>query len=296
MNQFSMDELRDMAAAYVLDALSGEEKLAFETALKDSAELAREVAEFRAVIEHIGTAEAVAPPPALRARFLKSIAGEGSGTTSDIGSAPPSIEAPARAFTVSTNKNIPANAAPARNMWVPGLLACALAASLFFAFKLNSAVKSLQGTLASRDSSLTARDSQLVARGLKLAQRDSTLNNLLEADSALLIVHLASKSPNGPGVQVFWNVKQRVGVLHAFHLPPAAKGRAYQLWLIKDGKPVASKVFNSEADQHGLVWNIELPGSTAGVSALAVTEEPESGSLQPTTTPFIVGALPKSVL
>ena len=289
-----MDELRDMAPAYVLDALSSAEKLAFETTLRDSAELAREVAAFRAVVEHIGTTEEVAPPPALRARFLEGIAGAKSGTAAGSASAPPSGEAPARAFTVSTNKNIPVNAAPAQNMWVPGLLAFALAASLFFAFKQNSEVKSMNSQLASRDSSLTARDSQLVARGLKLAQRDSTLNNLLEADSALLIVHLASKTPNGPGVQVFWNVKQRVGVLHAFNLPPAAKGRAYQLWLIKDGKPVASKVFNSEADQHGLVWNIELPGSTAGISALAVTEEPESGSLQPTTTPFIVGALPKS--
>lgn len=296
MNQFSTDELRDMAPAYVLDALSADEKLAFETALKDSVALAREVAEFRAVVEHIGPAEEVVPPPALRVRFLESIAGERSGATPGGASQPPSAEAPARAFTVTTNKDVPANAAPSHNWWAPSLLACALAASLFFTFKQNSEVKSLTGTLASRDSSLTARDSQLVARGLKLAQRDSTLNNLLEADSALLIVHLAGKTPDGPGVQVFWNVKQRVGVLHAFHLPPAAKGRAYQLWLIKDGKPVASKVFNSEADQHGLVWNIELPGSTAGISALAVTEEPESGSLQPTTTPFIVGALPKSTL
>ncbi|MEP6766072.1 MAG: anti-sigma factor, partial [Gemmatimonadaceae bacterium] len=74
MSQFSMDELRDMAPAYVLDALSADEKFAFEAALRHSTELAGEVAEFRAVLERIGTSEELTPPPALRARFLASIA------------------------------------------------------------------------------------------------------------------------------------------------------------------------------------------------------------------------------
>ena len=298
MSQFSMDELRDMAPAYALGALSTEEKTAFENALNGSAELANEVAEFRAVVERLGTEQQVVPPPALRARFLERIAADKAGTPPSVATPPvtpppvtppPVAEAPARAFTVSTNKSVPASDVPKQRWWLSGALGAALAASLIFLVQRNSQVSSLTSSLAARDSVLTGAQ-------LRLAQRDSTVEDLLEADSASLVVHLASTASNGPGVQVFWNVKQGRGVLHAFRLKPAAQGRAYQLWLIKDGKPVASRVFNSETDQRGLVWGIEMPTATTGVTALAITEEPAGGSVQPTTTPFIIGALPKSGL
>ena len=58
-------------------------------------------------------------------------------------------------------------------------------------------------------------------------------------------------------------------------------------------KVVPSRVFNAEANQQGLVWGIEMPADTKGVSAVAITDEPAGGSAQPTTTPFMVGAIPK---
>ena len=287
MNQFSMDELREMAPAYVLGALNTDELAAFEAALQNSVELGQEVADFQTVVDRIGSEEQTAPPPALRVRFLQRIASE--KPTSADSTVPLPVQTPVRPFTVSSGKAAPVGVAPRQRWWFTGALGTALAASLVFVVQRNGQISLLKDTLAKRDSALAERER-------RLSQRDSTLNTVLEADSSLLVVNLSSKASNGPGVQFLWNVKQGRGMLHAFRLKPAAAGRAYQLWLIKDGKPVASKVFNADADEHGLVWGIDMPSATTGVTALAVTDEPAGGSVQPTTTPFIVGALPKSSL
>jgi anti-sigma-K factor RskA len=42
------------------------------------------------------------------------------------------------------------------------------------------------------------------------------------------------------------------------------------------------------------VQDIAVPTDLQGVAAFAVTEEPAGGSPQPTMTPFLVGAVPKS--
>lgn len=291
MSEFSMAELRDMAPAYVLGALSADEHAAFERALATSAELAQEVATYRSVVTRIGTDTELAPPTALRARFLDRIATQRQASTPPTPVAPVAPAPEARPMSVSTG----GAAAPPRatnekpkaeRWWLTGVLAVGMAASLLFALQRNSQVTTLTASLAQRDSLLRTKT-------VKLAQRDSALNTVLEAQRNLVLINLGAVE-NGPGVQFFWNVKDRRGVLHAFNLKPAAPGRTYQLWLIKDGKPVPSRLFNADPDEHGLVWGIELPENTNGVSALAITDEPAGGSPQPTTTPFLVGELPKS--
>lgn len=293
MSEFSMAELRDMAPAYVLGALSADERAAFERALTSSSELAQEVSAYRSVVAHIGSSTEIKPPADVRARFLDRIASQRQASAEPAAPVAPSTAAPAsRPFTIS-NGNASASGRSAMEKpkadrwWLTGIMAVGLAASLLFAFQRNSQVTSLTASLAQRDSLLQIKT-------VKLAQRDSALNTVLEAERNLVLVNLTSAPDNGPGIQFFWNVKERRGVLHAFNLKPAAPGRTYQLWLIKDGKPVPSRVFNADADQHGLVWGIELPENTKGVSALAITDEPTGGSPQPTTTPFLVGELPKA--
>lgn len=292
MSEFSMAELRDMAPAYVLGALNADEIAAFERALATSSELAAEVSAYQTVTTRIGSENQMTPPPAMRARFLDRIASQPQA--SEAPSAPAVTPAPTsetRPFTVSTggaaSSSQTSNEKPkADRWWLNGVLAVGLAASLLFAIQRNSQVSTLTASLAQRDSLLQIKT-------VKLAQRDSALNTVLEAQSNLVLVNLGVPD-SGPGIQFFWNVKERRGVMHAFKLKPAAPGRAYQLWFIKDGKPVPSRVFNADADEHGLVWGIEMPENTNGVSALAITDEPAGGSPQPTTTPFLVGALPKA--
>jgi len=265
MMKWTIDELRELAPAYVMNTLDPNERAAFEAALASSPELAADVAEQRAVVEALATEQSVAPPAGLRNTLLERIAAERRGSR--------------QAVTPISS---------ARRRWVSTSVITALAASLVFAIALQ------QRAASERDTALAAvriRDSALVVVRSLLAQRDTQIDVILTGERDLVLVQLASAKTTGPGVQVFWNPKIGRGVLHAFRLTPAPAGRAYQLWLIKDGKPVPSSVFNAESDGHSLVANFDLPRETKGVTAFAITEEPAGGSQQPTTTPFLLGAV-----
>lgn len=155
----------------------------------------------------------------------------------------------------------------------PGWLVGALAASLMIAAGLAGYTWSLRDTLT---------------------QREATLNAILEADRELRVARVvADDSTNGAGIQVFWNAKQQRGILHAFHMKQAPAGRAYQVWVLQDGKPVSAGVFNTDAEGHAIVDDITVPASLTASTLVLITEEPAGGSPGPTTQPFMRGELPR---
>jgi anti-sigma-K factor RskA len=70
-------------------------------------------------------------------------------------------------------------------------------------------------------------------------------------------------------------------------LPALAADKIFELWVIPaTGKPVPAGTFGRETDATAVYVR---PGPVQGdAAALAVTVEPEGGSTQPTTTPFLV--------
>lgn len=84
-------------------------------------------------------------------------------------------------------------------------------------------------------------------------------------------------------------------VLIAAHLPKLDSNHTFELWVLPAaGKPVPAGTFHGETISNssgpsGAVYIYQ--GSTANAAAIAVTVEPEGGSPQPTTTPFIVSKL-----
>ncbi|MGD1073754.1 MAG: anti-sigma factor [Bryobacteraceae bacterium] len=70
-------------------------------------------------------------------------------------------------------------------------------------------------------------------------------------------------------------------------LPSIAPNKTFELWVIPaKGNPVPAGTFHGEADATAVYVR---PGPVQGdAAAVAVTVEPEGGSPQPTTTPFLV--------
>lgn len=69
-------------------------------------------------------------------------------------------------------------------------------------------------------------------------------------------------------------------------LPRLGAGKTFELWVIPaKGNPAPAGVFESQPDQSAVFVR---PGPVDNAAAIAVTVEPEGGSPQPTTTPFIV--------
>jgi anti-sigma-K factor RskA len=84
-------------------------------------------------------------------------------------------------------------------------------------------------------------------------------------------------------------------VLIAAHLPKLDPGHTFELWVIPAaGNPVPAGIFRGETISNSSVASGAVyvyRGPTANASVIAVTVEPEGGSPQPTTTPFIVSKL-----
>ncbi|HVW86190.1 MAG TPA: anti-sigma factor [Bryobacteraceae bacterium] len=75
----------------------------------------------------------------------------------------------------------------------------------------------------------------------------------------------------------------------AAHLPKLDAHQTFQLWLLPaNGKPVSAGTFKGEPDATAVYVR---RGPVENAAAVAVTVEPEGGSLQPTTTPFAVTKL-----
>jgi anti-sigma-K factor RskA len=73
------------------------------------------------------------------------------------------------------------------------------------------------------------------------------------------------------------------------NLPRIDPGKTFELWVIPaKGNPIPAGLFRSQPDATAVFVR---PGPVENAAAVAVTVEPEGGSAQPTTTPFIVTKL-----
>lgn len=320
MRSLTLEELRELAPGYVMGTLTADELTFFNASLTDpaiAAQLAPELAAHRAAMEFLASSEAVAPPPALKARLENRIAREQRASMSRADtaempiessaspsvaaneSAPPLLLMPTTASATPGSANRATRFTPARPQapvvkrsaaaWVTsGVFALAMAASLFFAFNLKQQLGDVQEQL-SREQSLARKQAE------RLAYRDSTVNTLTHAETDLVLVRLAPNDAKPHTMQVFWNQRTGEAVLHASAFDQVPKNRAYCLWLIRNGKPEKVALFTPDADGHRLINGVALPRDVQGVTAMAVTEEPAEGSPQPTMQPFLVGTVTNAI-
>ncbi len=250
------------AAAYALGILSPEEARSFERVLASSEAARREVAEFREVAGLLALqAPDAVPDPDLRDRVMARIGQEKATSL-------PQIQPPPR---------------PNPLPWLAAAAAAVLALGLGWSLVLS------RKQVEARDEAIASLKTELNARQERLDERERTLAAVLEPGVSLTV--LASASKPEPAVQLFVNRRRGIAIAQAVGLPALATGRAYQLWFIpRAGKPIASTTFNPGDSASVLVTNIMVPLGRQ-LTAAAVTEEPEGGSIQPTSPVLLSGAL-----
>jgi len=74
-----------------------------------------------------------------------------------------------------------------------------------------------------------------------------------------------------------------VGVLRVANLPQR-RGRVYEVWLVQNGKPLPSTLFQVNRDGTGAAG---IPNGLDDSTQVMVTSEPAGGSRQPTTQPLL---------
>ncbi len=132
--------------------------------------------------------------------------------------------------------------------------------------------------------SATASTTQLSAQ---LASRDSLVAAMTGAQVS--VVELASTAKLPPGARMFWDRLTNRWTLITHDLQPAQAGRTYQLWLVTaKAEKISAGTFNTDAQGRAVV-QATYALAEADLAAIAITEEPEGGSPQPTGTILVAG-------
>ena len=204
------ERFEELAAVYALGALTGEERLWFETYLAEHPELNAEVEELSSVADLLALAPPEQePPPGLRRSVLERV-----GAPREVVSG------------MAARRTRRAEAT--RRLLRPGALAAAAAA---FVAVVGLLVWNL--TLQDQNEDLRARNGNL--------QEEVAERRTLEMEGS----GLASSA----GGEVLLRGEDSA-VLVASGLPPAPDGKVYETWIIRDGVPEPAGLFeprNGEA-------------------------------------------------
>lgn len=260
------EQLREVAAAYALGALDADECLALEAHVSECADCRAEVDAHREVAAMLAFAAPLPPVDRDRVAALRSRIVE------DAAKGRPSIVVR------------PTPVTPVRVSRPVGNISTWLAAASMLLAVISSAawLKTRRDEVALRQA--LDRTSQT------LAARDSVLANFF--GPMVHVVSLSEGENQKPQARVFWNHTKKTFIITAFNVPPAPKGKTYQLWAIRNGQaPLSMGTFDTDASGRALAIVPVGDIADAGfIDNCAMTLEPVGGSKQPTETPRLIGA------
>jgi anti-sigma-K factor RskA len=237
------DDLHQLAAAYALDAIDADERLAFESHLATCAECRRDITDFAATASALASATPAVPPAPLKASVMAKIA----KTPQQLPDAP-RVVAGVGDTTVSSIA-LDDDLAERRRRRLAPVNLLAVAAAFVLIVVGFVAVSALRDRGADVDDVVAAPDAVVTAL-------DGT-------DGSFRIV---------------WSAELGRAAVFGNDLPDPGADSVYELWAIEGDVPVPSGLF---VPVDGTVREVtEVDGSPA---AWGVTIEPDGGSDAPTT-------------
>ncbi|MCU7820206.1 anti-sigma factor [Kitasatospora sp. DSM 101779] len=246
-------DLHTLSGAYALHALGDAERSAFERHLARCEPCRTEIAGFAATLARLGLAAATVPPPGMEDRAMAALP--------RIRQLPPRTVAD-RLLPERVRRR------PGRTAARLALAACLALTAVFGGLAVH------QHDQAQRAESRTAQlRTELAEFGALLAAPDVRSATASTSDGS------------GSGTAVWSRQRDRAAFLAA-DLPPLPAGRAWELWLDKGGAPRPAGLL------HTSDGTLLLPSGIDGARALAVSQEPATGSPQPTTDPVLLLPLP----
>ena len=255
------EQYRDLYEAAALGALDPAERAAFDAHLATGcATCARAMEEARWLVTQLAyLAPDARPSPMLKARLVQTVRAE--------------ARLPARASTL---------------FWMWAGVAALILLSLYSAWQ----VQRLRRDLADLQAQSTATGGQRAR--LERERADAQRTALILADpSSVQVAMPQTAQKDAPPMRAYWNT--RLGIVVAgVRIPLPASQRTLELWLVPkapDGKPVPAGYVRPQDDGTFVLLVANPAAPLAATKALAVTDEPEGGSSQPTTAPRWLGFL-----
>jgi len=162
--------------------------------------------------------------------------------------------------------------------WLPAWAWVAAAAMLLFSAYSAFQARHFQGETSRLQAEL-GRERQK-QRDLLAERRTSEQALVILSASGTREVRLKSQDPALPEIRVFWNPDKGLLVAGS-NVPAPPEARTFQLWLVpRSGSPIGAGLFRPDGTGKVLAVT-ELEKRPAGITALAVSEEPAGGLPQP---------------
>jgi anti-sigma-K factor RskA len=261
------DKFRELIEGYALGALDQAERAELEAHLASGcADCAAELAEARwLVTQLVYLAPAAEPSEMLRARLLRTVRGESGASATAIAA------------------RVPGKSAIPLWMWAGvAALLLATAYSTWNAKHMSDKVATLNVQVNN-----AVKEREQLRQELTATKHEAVI--LTAPESKKFMIWPNDKQM--PNLEAAWHPDMGIYVTGQ-KVPMPGKNRVLQLWLIsKNGKPMPSRTFWPDSKGKVDLMVDDPPEVMADTKALAVTEEPMGGSLQPTSTPMWVGGV-----
>ncbi|MGW0904879.1 anti-sigma factor [Streptomyces sp. NPDC002853] len=248
----SAADLHTLTGAYVLHALSDEERTEFERHLEVCEACAQEVRELAATAGRLARAVSVAPPADMRADVLRRIA--------TVRQQPPPTSAPGKT-TGGTNTG--------RRLSRFALAACLAAAAGFGGIAVWQHERADE---AGRREQEARRQTEQLAQVLAAPDAKASTKQLSDGATGTVVV---AKSRN-----------QAAFVAAGMPEPPS--GKVYQLWFNDDGSMRSAGLMSPARSTEAVL----LDGPVDQASGIGITVEPTGGSEEPTSDPVALMNFP----
>lgn len=254
--------------AYVLDALTPEERQEVAMNIATYPELADEVKGIEEGMLSFAKAGAQEPPFYLKEQVWDAIVQENS-----------KLQVPAQQKENASNvRPLPAQPVQ-RSSWQRAAIWAAFLVSALTNFILLSQrnkIKEEQVAMQSRMDSLNQQQ-QILAQTISGYSKEREML----ADTSMQAVVMKTMQPGHPmAATVYWSKGKGDAYLAIQKLPMPPTGKQYQMWVIQDGKPVSMGVIANDMVEKGMVT--KLPMQVTSGQAFAISLEKEGGTSTPT--------------
>ncbi len=272
------EEFDELSAAYAIGSLAGDELRSFEQYLATASP-----EELTLVGDLVATASLMPlalkrtlPPAAVKQQLMQKI----------------NLSARAQDAVRQRLASFEPLSKPTRS-WMPWGIAASLAMVVmfsFFVFQLMGTIERQNTTILRVEQEKTEVATRLVALRDELTIKDEQLKVLSAKQINIAMMDGMKVNPVGYG-KIIWDPEKGTAILQVSHLPAAATNKDYQLWVIKDKKPISAGVFavNDTSSNFFKIQNMAVTDPKE-IAAFAVTLEPKGGMPQPTGDMYMMGS------
>ncbi len=188
------------------------------------------------------------------------------------------------------------------NGWAPRFGLASALALVVLAVGLGVYTSSLNKQLTAKQVALLNTHQAMDALADSTRTRITLLQDSLSRQEAMLevirakgmqMVALGGMEDTARFGKIMWDPERKMAILQV-SLPPEPDGMSYQLWVIRDNKPMDAGVFQVSAGSSGDgLYRIEQLVETdrKHINAFAVTMEPKGGMPQPTGKMYLMGEI-----